>query len=682
MENNSEISRFLQLRPLDLDKTIVSDVLKAQDQINTYKITNSTIAEIQLYAFQSGILVDTTTTALNPSHYYGVGFSLGSMRYSQWADSLLRQEHSPTYFSSEATIASTQGEYLIYIQTIPAGLYSGNVIVYLDQDQLISQFQSIQYEEGGMIGVLDGSGRQLFSHNPGGLKFDQLDRAKMSKQEGAFVQRIEGKTYLVFYFTSDLGEWTYYAVLPQQAVLEPSREIQQFLMAMILVSLFVSGVLAFYFAGKTSRPVATITGLLSRNNQFPSPGELPSRIARLLETNQSLRETLRLHMSNQRVSLLYRLLSGAFHDEEEIKSEFLQVGLTLEAPYYCLVLVAMPGLTHSGGDLEGSFAYKQLVKEVLAQSFHRAVGACDVDLHRCLLLLPGEGEPAQMSSRLERQAQEILTQLSPAVEGGLTFSACYAEGLVQIPASFSKLQSFEGFWEEEQPINWLTQEMGADTQTFFYPLSLELRLIAAVQDGRAAMVEDLFQLIQQQNRGCLAQGGSGAQLLLQALYGTLLRLVNECGANQEELLTQCRQVGELGADCPALDRLGRTEACFLAAAASYDSLRQNHHTDNLVEKIQKYLQSHFTDPQLSLTSAAAEFHITEPYLSRIFKQGTGENFSKYVERLRMEKAKELISAGELKLSEIAQQVGYNLPQVFRRVYKRNFGVSPSEDMKS
>ncbi|MGI6254422.1 MAG: AraC family transcriptional regulator [Acutalibacter sp.] len=681
MENNSEIARFLQLRPLDMDKTIVSDVLKAQRQLSTYKITNSNIGEIQLYAFQSGILVDTTTSALEPSKYYGVNFSMGNMAYSQWTDSVLRREHTASYVSAKASFANTEGEYLLYMQTIPAGLYSGNVMVYLEKEKLLSQFQSIQYGEGGMVGILDSQGLPLLLDNPGELDFVQLNLNHTKNSEGSFVQRVDGQTFLVFYYTSSLGDWTYFAALPQQAVLAPSQEIQRFLMAMILVSLVVSGMLALYFAGKTSRPVATITGLLSRNNQFPSPGELPTRIARLLETNQSLRETVHLHMDSQRVVLLYRLLSGSFHDEEEIKSEFLQVGLHLEAPYFCLLLVAMPGLTHSGSKLEGAFAYKQLVKEVLTQKFEKAVGICDVDLHRCLLLLPGEGEPQGMCPKLELQAKEVLEQLSPAVEGGLAFSACFAEGLVQIPASFSRLQNFDSLWEEGQPITWVSQEMGTETQAFFYPLSLELRLIAAVQDGRSAMVEDIFQLIEQQNRGCLALGGNGALLLLQALYGTLLRLVNECRSNSEALLAQCQQVGELGADCPVQERFWHTKECFLATAASYDSVKQDHHTDNLVEKIQRYLQDHFTDQQLSLTSAAEEFHITEPYLSRIFKQGTGENFSKYVERLRMEKAKELISTGGIKLSEVAQQVGYNSPQVFRRVYKKNFGVSPSEDMK-
>ncbi len=680
MENNSEIAQFLQLKPLELDKTIVSDVLNAQRQINTYKITNSYIAEIQLYAFQSGILVDTVTGALNPSVYYGSAFSLNNMSYHQWADSLLQQEHNSAYFPLDASFSKSEKSCLLYAQTLPTGVFSGNVMVYLDREKLLSSFQSIQYQEGGMVGALDGEGHLLFSENPGNLDLDSLQLAGLEKTEGSFTTEANGKTIFVFYRTSALGDWIYFAALPQQAVLGPSQGIQRFLLITLLISLLASGILALYFAGKTSRPLATVTGLLSRNNQLPSPKELPGRITRLLETNEALRETLSLRMAAQREALLYRLLCGAFHDEEAIKLEFSQAGLSLDAPYYCLVLAALPGIEGPNAAQEESFAYKQLVKEVLVQEFSGGIGVCDWSFHRCVVLLPGHDDPAQLRQELETQAQQVALQLSSAVEGGISFTACFAEGLFQIPVVFSRLQDYENFWEEEQEaVVWLPQDSGEVVQDFYYPLPLELRLIAAVQDGRSTMVERICQMVYQQNLRCLTMDQKGATLLLSAMYGTLLRLVNECRANKENLLARLHQIGTVTDDHFPVERFQATRDCFLAVTESYASLKTNAHASNLTAKFQAYVNKHFTDPQLSLTSVAEEFHITEPYLSRAFKQGTGENFSKYVERLRMEKARELISDGGKSLSEIALQVGYNSPQVFRRVYKKNFGVPPSSD---
>lgn len=100
----------------------------------------------------------------------------------------------------------------------------------------------------------------------------------------------------------------------------------------------------------------------------------------------------------------------------------------------------------------------------------------------------------------------------------------------------------------------------------------------------------------------------------------------------------------------------------------------------LVEKIKEHIIKNYKDPQLSLTSVGEEFYVTEVYLSKLFKKATGENFSKYVEGLRMKYARELIDQNK-KITEVADLAGYNSPQVFRRAWKRYYGGTPSDNTR-
>lgn len=100
----------------------------------------------------------------------------------------------------------------------------------------------------------------------------------------------------------------------------------------------------------------------------------------------------------------------------------------------------------------------------------------------------------------------------------------------------------------------------------------------------------------------------------------------------------------------------------------------------MIESIKEYINENYNNTQLSLTSIGEEFFITEVYLSKLFKKATGENFSKYIEGIRMNKAKELLDQGK-RVREAAELVGYNSPQVFRRAWKRYFGGTPSENTK-
>jgi len=66
------------------------------------------------------------------------------------------------------------------------------------------------------------------------------------------------------------------------------------------------------------------------------------------------------------------------------------------------------------------------------------------------------------------------------------------------------------------------------------------------------------------------------------------------------------------------------------------------------------------------------------YFCKMFKRITGLNFTDYVSRTRIEKAKNLLLNPNLRVSEIAFEVGFQSLTHFNRVFKRIVGESPTE----
>lgn len=60
-----------------------------------------------------------------------------------------------------------------------------------------------------------------------------------------------------------------------------------------------------------------------------------------------------------------------------------------------------------------------------------------------------------------------------------------------------------------------------------------------------------------------------------------------------------------------------------------------------------------------------------------FKELTGTSPMKYIERIRIDKSKELLTNTDLTVTEVADIVGYNNPFYFSRVFKKNTGSTPS-----
>lgn len=118
-----------------------------------------------------------------------------------------------------------------------------------------------------------------------------------------------------------------------------------------------------------------------------------------------------------------------------------------------------------------------------------------------------------------------------------------------------------------------------------------------------------------------------------------------------------------------------------AAREAEDALPAERSELSTVEKIKKCVRANIANPQLSLKWIAQNaLYMNADYLSRIFVGQTQERFSAFMNRVRMEKAKELLAVhGSGKIAWIAEQVGCgDNPRYFSQVFKKYEGVSPSE----
>jgi AraC-like DNA-binding protein len=86
--------------------------------------------------------------------------------------------------------------------------------------------------------------------------------------------------------------------------------------------------------------------------------------------------------------------------------------------------------------------------------------------------------------------------------------------------------------------------------------------------------------------------------------------------------------------------------------------------------------------ELSLAAVARAVNMSASYFSEKFKEATGINFVAYVGRTRIEKARNLLHNPNLRISEIAFEVGFQSLSQFNRAFKQVTGKAPSEYRQS
>lgn len=104
---------------------------------------------------------------------------------------------------------------------------------------------------------------------------------------------------------------------------------------------------------------------------------------------------------------------------------------------------------------------------------------------------------------------------------------------------------------------------------------------------------------------------------------------------------------------------------------------KNESSKGLVEQARQYIGQHFQE-DISLDNVADTVFLHPVYFSKLFKQHAGINFTEYLTRLRIDKAKELIQTGQYKMYEVGSMVGYPNSKYFYRVFKQTVGCTPTE----
>jgi len=100
--------------------------------------------------------------------------------------------------------------------------------------------------------------------------------------------------------------------------------------------------------------------------------------------------------------------------------------------------------------------------------------------------------------------------------------------------------------------------------------------------------------------------------------------------------------------------------------------------NRIVETAKAYIDEHYAKKGLTLLEVAQQIHVSPNYLSYLFKKNMGCNLWEYVVKLRMEESRRLLLHTDLRRYEIAEKVGYESPEHFSKMFKKYYGVSPTE----
>lgn len=231
---------------------------------------------------------------------------------------------------------------------------------------------------------------------------------------------------------------------------------------------------------------------------------------------------------------------------------------------------------------------------------------------------------------------------------------------------------------QQSRINESIQRYKAEnTNTNPYPYEKEKELINRVKFGSVseanAILNDLLGYV------LFSEGNSLDSVKTRALElcALLSRAAIEGGAPTDSILKlnnhflkNLQQITTMDTLCHKLQEIVET---FSESMFNYTPSKNN----EIIKKAIGYIYEHFNTP-LTLEETAASIHLHPSYFSSLFKQSTGSSFKEYLNMVRIEESKRLLSNTDFSIIDIAIAVGFDNQSYFSKVFKKYTGLTPKQ----
>lgn len=398
---------------------------------------------------------------------------------------------------------------------------------------------------------------------------------------------------------------------------------------------------------------------------------------------RELRELLAFHKPTTRRQLFKGLLESGFCQSGFYRkvSEYLQFDFSGQAYTVVLIEFFVGRERHSyrPNDL-ALFAYA--VQNIVDELADHKDGVYVTDIQRNLLSVIVAAPSHAKRERVRQKAVQVAQELLEHVRDYLKLQVWAAVGPVadhvgDIPKTYAAavdlLASRDRVSDKQLLLQEDVRELARTSPR--RPIETYQALVDAVVLGQEEQVTACIGELTAYLRESSPSIGDLREYAID-IVGILSIALHENGLHIESFRADVSMYKELKLFGGIADFTGWLGDLLLPVCrAMHERSSQKHR--KTIDFIKRYVQQHYAE-DITLDLIAEKVYLTRNYLSQIFKQETGENYNGYLTRIRMEKAKELLLAGNYKVFEIAQIVGYKNNAYFSQLFKKHTGYYPSE----
>ncbi len=476
---------------------------------------------------------------------------------------------------------------------------------------------------------------------------------------GYFIESIDGKKSFVTYVYASKLQWFFIRAIPYGSVYSNIKRTGLISILLLVLNMSIGFVLAYLITGKAKKSVDDIINGLRK------------------QITDS-----RSDMDRLKEEFLYSCLTNSIScPYESMKNDFekYNIGFSAEKELFLVLLK----IDHYHELCEKYKTYdisllKQAIMKTASEIFVRRFDTETMDMksdHIILVFNPNNISIGQIDTliRLVQETAEKNIKLSiSAVSGpsGYTFndiSLLYME--------VKQASNYRMFYGHQCVIH--TERLKTIApEEYIYPAEIEKMLLDALMLSK---VEQAMQLL-----NVMLDSAKGYPISI--LNSMLLRLTSSISSSLERVeniskfsieynfnlflinLNKCETTSEIQ---------GRFYEMFIHFRSALDE-KKNSRYELLVNKVIEIIKQNYADESLCLNNISDNIGLSYGYLGKLFKTYTSKSVADYINHIRMENAIMLLERSDMSINEISKSIGFSSNNYFYTVFKKSFGMTPSE----
>ncbi len=683
---DEEVIDFIVSPDTDLTKNI-----SASSMIRNIASTNDYIQSIYVYSTYAETIISSSGGVADIHNFKDVG----------WLDTF-SQHFTGTKLMDTRVIDDGFGKSyngITFIRNLPNESWSKNgaLVINVNEAYIYDLIRGMYEGNRGTALVISNSGKIVSFEDKKKLNQSVLGEVYAKKvflsNQASFIEKVDGQEVLFSFVKSPQNKWHYLHMIPLADLYRDTRSNFRVVAGTTIANILLCLAFALLISKKIYRPIKKLISLIDSKSKFEMDlleGNeyefLDKAYNTVLEKNMDMENTIAKLKPIIKEKFFNNLLAGKKLSESEINERLRYLRTNFIYSRFVAMVVQIDDYDSKmvdSNEVKRNLIKRQLI-DVIEKIMNEYNSGIAVEMESNMIGViynfaknsVGSNEPGSLPMIAEaiRGTAEAHFPFTVTLGIGRTYDDILHIGMSCVEAK--KALHYKVYQGKNMIIDIHSLD-SASYELYFYSSNEERKLLEMIKTGNIdeilSALDELFDTIIDSK----ALSDNYVQQYFIRIINLILESMIESGYKITDLLHDKRNVYQEihGKETIEDIRVWFEDFCHELAEGitAMNDITGNRNIDKLLSFINDNYKS-----DISLNDVAEYVGLSPSYVSTIFKEAINMSFVNYLNKMRIDSAKQLILDTQLSINEIGFKVGFNNVQNFYRTFKKHEHMTPGK----